>query len=444
MTVDLTIPSHGSCQWCEGRYADADLSGLLDTRIHWLWEQLAAHADRRGDRDLTSGRVTVVLPIEATYRATVIGLLDVRTPQPGQKVRVDLDALTQKLRTRHQALTPGAVAAHAVGRMLATKAEARAIKESNADRLHRHALAVFAAIPATAAIRPQLAEIWPDLRRSRWPARIAGAFDPEALLNNAAAVIAELPSPGQRRDRRRIADAITGSPHALDAGTLPSFILAVLTAAGAIPPGTRGRAAWSAVGIDCDDLTGGLTVLGIYPAGWILPASAAITLTPRELSRCTWPTPSSGDAWVFVTENPSVATAAADLADTLTAEKPHIRLLCTVGTPSAREIDAIARLSRAGWNIAVRADFDEAGIRHVSAILEGVPGAMPWRMSAHDYLVSLTRPSETVALTDGSRLPLTSWDPELIAAMASRGLAAYEESIMDELLEDLSNGKPQN
>src|SRR6266568_2971189 len=43
------------------------------------------------------------------------------------------------------------------------------------------------------------------------------------------------------------------------------------------------------------------------------------------------------ESWVFVTENPSILSAAADLAD----DVETVRVLCTSGTPSASEIGAI-------------------------------------------------------------------------------------------------------
>ncbi|MFR9777050.1 DUF2399 domain-containing protein [Micromonospora sp. MS34] len=73
---------------------------------------------------------------------------------------------------------------------------------------------------------------------------------------------------------------------------------------------------------------------------------------------------------------------AADLA------LPDARLRCTVGTVG-REIEAVAPLAGAGWQIAVRADFDVARLQHVHALLHGVAGARPWRMGSGDYLASL-------------------------------------------------------
>jgi uncharacterized protein (TIGR02679 family) len=223
----------------------------------------------------------------------------------------------------------------------------------------------------------------------------------------------------------------------LDEGTLPGLVLAVLVAAGVVPAGLPTRAAWAAVGVDCDDLTGGLLALGIHPAGWSLPPGVVVTVPPRELARCGWPAPPHRGARVYVTENPSVVTAAAELAAADPAAAT-VRLLCTVGTPSAGEIEAIARLAACGWQLLVRADFDEAGLQHVAALLAGVPSAWPWRMGAVDYEASLADTFAQNVPLSGRPLPATPWDPQLQRVMSGRGLAAYEETLIDTLLRDMT------
>jgi uncharacterized protein (TIGR02679 family) len=435
-----TPPAAGhNCSWCNGACHETDLTRLLDDSLRWLWDQLANTADRRGDPDLTTGTAKITAPAEASHRAAAVGLLGGRALKPGQDSRVNLADLTRRLRTLHPTLTPGVVSAHTAGRALAIKARADQAKRHTLERLRRYAITTFDAIPETAAARPDMHQVWPLLRRSGWVARLAAVPQPETTLQQAAAVLAALPQSGQRLDRRRLADTAASSPHALDHGVLPGLVLAILTATGTIPMRLRHRAAWEAAGVDCDDLTGGLVAIGIYPHGWNLPPAAAVTLPPRELRRSTWPLPENSDDTVFVTENPSDATAAGDLADAEPGGNRPIRLLCTSGTPSALEIQAIARLAEAGWNLAVRADFDEAGLQHVDALLRGVPGSRPWRMGAVDYRASLatTQPDERVQLGDRP-LPATPWDPALHAAMTELEAAAYEEALIDVLLEDLT------
>lgn len=141
-------------------------------------------------------------------------------------------------------------------------------------------------------------------------------------------------------------------------------------------------------------------------------------------------------AWVFVTENPSVLSAARQLA--LSGAVP--RLICTSGTPSALETAAIARLHDAGWNVAVRADFDEAGLTHIQTLRTTTPDATPWRMGTDDYLatVDLDNPRQ---LTRTQRLR-SPWDPGLADAMRRTGTPAYEEALLPQLLDDIATGRP--
>ncbi|MBX4179039.1 DUF2399 domain-containing protein [Streptomyces geysiriensis] len=150
-----------------------------------------------------------------------------------------------------------------------------------------------------------------------------------------------------------------------------------------------------------------------------------------------WPTPRQHEhPWVFLTENPAVAAAALD-----EIEGP-LRLLCTAGTPSRTELHALARLADSGWRIAVRADFDAAGLALVRAVLDAVPEAAAWRMTADDYTASLhPSPFEPGAL-DLDRLGDTPWDPPLSAAMRACGRPAYEEGLLGPLLTDLRQGYP--
>jgi uncharacterized protein (TIGR02679 family) len=422
-----------TCPLCDGQCRDADLGSLLAGNLLWLWQQAAAVADRRGDPALTHGTLTVRAPASPEQRAAVLGLVLGRPLMAGQGRRINLTELSAAVRKHGPALTPGAVAAHAAGRQLATRARRR----QDRHQFEQH----LASLGNTwaASSRSRVAARWESaltaLRTAGWIARLQAADDGGRLLRQAFAVIDALPETGTRLDRRVLATNITRNPHALDDGQqLTALVLAMLAAAGIISLARRPREAWAAVGVDCDDLTGGLIAIGIHPDGWHLPAGAAVTLPPRELARCRWPASPAGGAWAFVTENPSVASAAADLA----ATGIPLRLLCMSGTPSALEVAAIARLCDAGWRVAVRADFDAAGIVHVAAVLRAAPSAYPWRMSASDYYESLSD-GATVPLL---RVPDTSWDPGLVPAMRARKLATFEEALLPGLLADLRCGEP--
>jgi uncharacterized protein (TIGR02679 family) len=352
---------------------------------------------------------------------------------------VDLAELTLKVRLRGPNLTPGAVAAHALHRPLATRAKAEAERGDKEQDLFKLFTDLLASLSERVPIKPEPNHVWPVLRRTGWIARLISADSPNRLLRTATDIVAALPRGHTRVDRRRLAADATGNSHALDEGTtLAGFVLAILAAAGAVRPRQRPRAAWAEVGVDCDDLTGGLIAIGITPVGWTVPNGAAVVLPPRVLSACQWPSAFASEAWVFVTENPSVASAAADLA----RDCVNIRLLCTSGTPSALEIAAIARLAAIGWRVAVRADFDEAGLRHVAALLRGVAGAVPWRMGLDDYLASLPLASGEGERLDAATLPEVLWDARVRMAIAERGIAAHEEALLPVLLDDLRCGAP--
>lgn len=185
-------------------------------------------------------------------------------------------------------------------------------------------------------------------------------------------------------------------------------------------------------------MTGGLLAIGISPTGWAIPPDAVVTVPSRILRSCDWP-PAHAGAWIFVTENPSITAAAADLA----ATGVPVRLLCTSGTPSAVEVAAIGRLASGAWRIAARADFDPAGLRHVAALLAGVPGAVAWRMGEDDYEQSIAGRPELADPLDASDALSTPWSPLLAMAMTNRGVVAHEEALASALLNDLRAGRPR-
>lgn len=423
------------CSLCGGACAGADLGPLLDARLGWLWDQIARTADRRGDARLVDGTLSLRAPTGSEERSAATGLVGGRALKRGQTRTVSLSQLTSKLRVRGPSLTPAAVAAHALGRPLAVRASEEARRRAQDHEL----MTVFveAARNAPTAELHDLEAIWAALRRSGWVSRFASVEDPKRLLQSAIAVVSCLPAEGTRTDRRRLAAEVAGNAHALDYGSpLAGAVLAILSAAGRVTARQKPRAAWASVNVDCDDVVGGLAAVGVWPVGWSLPPGAIVTLPPRILKACEWPSPEDPGSWIFVTENPSVAAAAAELA----GAGVDVRLLCTSGTPSADEIAAIARLANAGWCLAVRADFDAAGLAHLAAILDKATGAVPWRMAAGDYIESLRGAVSADAKLD--RIPATPWDPQLAAAMRAKGVPGHEESLLEALLDDLRRGTP--
>jgi uncharacterized protein (TIGR02679 family) len=424
------------CGLCDGSCVGADLEPLLDSRLTWLWEQIGRAADRRGDATLTDGVIRVRVPDAAEQRAAAVGLVGGRTLTAGQNRIVKLELLTQKLRVRGSALTPGSVAAHALRRPLAVRAAAARDQREQVKQLKSLFFELAEGLPRQTFAEPEL--VWNSLQRSGWITRLSGARDnDDQLVRHALSVLRGLPGPDTWLDRRQLASAITENPHALDHGTtLASLVIAMLCAGGRVQPGQPPRHAWGAVGIRCDDVVGGLVVLGIVPVGWSVPMGTPVTLPPRVLSKCDWPAPPFPGYWVFVTENPSVISAAADL-DT---SNHAIRLVCTNGTPSDVEIDSMARLAACGWRLAVRADFDAAGLSHVGSILKAITAAVPWRMRVRDYLESL--PSITANKVPLNEVPETPWDASLSKTILQHRVATFEESLLPDLIADLQRGLP--
>lgn len=424
-------------QWCTGGACDgARLESLLTEEARWLWEQLAARADRSGEPSMTGGTTVITAPAASGQRAAVLGLVGSRILAPGERRRIRLEELTLRLRQHGPRLTPGAVAAHAAGRALGSTAAERARQLARTTGLRKLRARLADGLPGHVRLRP-VDGAWEELHRTGRVARILQHTAPEQLLKASAEVLRLLPPHG-RIDRRLLAFKAAGDPHGLDAGTdLAGLVLAEAAAAGLTTTGMPPRTAWGILGVNLDRLGGGLLSLGVHPDGWQVPARFPLVLPPATLTDVHWPTPPHEDSWVFVTENPSVTTAALELPPAI-----PVRLLCTVGTPSATELDTLARLADSGWNIAVRADFDASGIGHMRAALRAVPRARPWRMNADDYVRSLhPTPLQPTAL-DTDRLPETGWDPALHTAMCAMGRPAYEEALLDGLLDDIRSGHP--
>lgn len=425
-----------TCNACEGECDRFDLATLLVPRLSWLWRQLAAAGDRRIDTELVSGTLRVLAPQapDNEERAAGLGLLGDRPLEPGVRRTVDLAQLTSRLQARGAGLTPGIVAAHHVGRPLAVRARMQSERQAKEERL----LTLFGASLATGALQSVDQNVaWTRLKRARWVSRLIEHQAGDEVLRQAIAIVERIARLDRPIDRRRL---VENHPHALDEGTvLGGLVLAVLAAANMAAMTSSLRETWRSAGVLYDELTAGALVLGIAPVGWSVPPGAVVTLPPQTLESATWPQPpSAGTAWVFVTENPSVVAAAAELSKD-TAARP--RLVCTSGTPARTTIRALGALASAGWRIAIRADFDAAGLDHVTSVLSNVSEAVPWRMATDDYLYGLPREASTADTVLGP-LREAGWDLDLQPTMSARGAPVYEEALLSILLEDLAAGQP--
>jgi len=166
--------------------------------------------------------------------------------------------------------------------------------------------------------------------------------------------------------------------------------------------GERWRQAWASGGVACDTVSSQVLVLNLPLAG-DAPAvrlCAAATGEPLWLSlrSLTGSLSLSDSTDVFVCENPSVVEAAADRMGERCAP-----LICTFGRPSLaalRLLKALAPTAR----LRIRADGDSVGWGIVTSLAASFPAAELWRMPV--------------------------------------GFSAFEEEILDDLIEDLGTSAP--
>jgi len=108
--------------------------------------------------------------------------------------------------------------------------------------------------------------------------------------------------------------------------------------------------------------------------------------------------------------------------------------MCTEGRPSAAFHHLADVVVSGGGELRYHGDFDWPGLAIASAVMRR-HGAKPWRMDAGDYLAGVRVHAEHVLLS-GTPQP-TPWDPELSQAMVGEGRVLFEESVADDLIEDL-------
>ena len=259
----------------------------------------------------------------------------------------------------------------------------------------------------------------------------------DVALTQAAAILdllpaAELPLPV-------LAERATGDTKALSVPPLPGLLLRALSKwqGGEAPQSqVARRELWDAFGVIVDDLASQVLVLGLPASGsplgrWLTEAAAAgvpFRVTLHQLSSM----PVTVDVpVVHVCENPAVLRAAASELGPGCAP-----LVCTEGVPSAACHRLLACAAGAGGaaSLCWRGDFDWAGLRITAAGIARY-GAVPWRMSAADYVGALAGGSEPLKGPPAG----SAWDPVLAEQMRSAGRAVMEERLIPQLLSDLTS-----
>ncbi len=230
-----------------------------------------------------------------------------------------------------------------------------------------------------------------------------------------------------------LAERLLGDTKALSSGRSRSMLLRALAVWRGVEypadaESERELLEWA--GLVSDDIASQVLVLNVPVVGgavgeWMRSARGIpFRLTLQQLRR----EPFAVHApTVRIVENPSIIRAA---ADAMGPECPP--LVCTEGVPSAAlyRLLSFAAESRLLW----RADFDWAGLGIVKRGLGRFPNAEPWRMSAADYRAG---PKGIELRGNGVEAP---WDESLPGLMLATGRAVMEESLLQQLLEDMRAG----
>jgi len=292
-----------------------------------------------------------------------------------------------------------------------------------------------------AAADPRLSEVVEDLRRSGLLKRLA-AGDELGLGRRTLTLLANL----VERDGASVDMAVLAAEHCGDAKALndgrPLATLVVrgdYVLAGEEPARNAAarRALWERFGVICDPLSSHVLCLNLpleadTPLGVSAAAYAAagepVRLTLRQLRR--FPPRFRTKTTVYVCENPTVVSAAAEALGERCAP-----LVCTDGRPAIAVSGLLERAAAQGCRIRYHGDFDWLGVEMAADAMRQY-GATPWRLGAVDYRRALSTVANAKQLQGRPHEAL--WDPELATEMRHRRLVVEEESVIADLLADLS------
>lgn len=418
--------SHAQAQVHAQARADRDrLDRLLGSpELSWL----LARARRRLEREESlAGSVTLARPTPA-QRQAVERLLG-RAPRASGSLSVRLEALDGVLRASGAA--PDGLAA-AVTALTGPVVPLRAVREQE-EAAWSEAFSLLEALTA-----PELAHWSVRLRSDGVVRRLCR--NPETartVLADAVAVLGVLPVE-PATSLPALAARVLGSAHALDDGTpLASVVLSGARALSGCPDGSGARwrrAAWASAGVIKDDVSSTVLTLNLpgNPAlDWARERGEPMVLTLRQLVRLPL---AAAPETIHICENPAVLSAVADACGP--ARPP---LVCLQGQPSAAALTLLRQARAKGATLRYHGDFDWGGLRIAATLLRHVPWE-PWRYTARDYRALAARTSTFPRLT-GSPFE-APWDPELAPALSAFGVRIEEETVLDELLADLTPPAP--
>lgn len=235
-----------------------------------------------------------------------------------------------------------------------------------------------------------------------------------------------------------LAGRATGHTHALDhPGSLSGLVLSALASRRGIgkPRGAEERRdLWDHFNVIVDDLASRVLVLNLAAGGaglgeWLTGAASYGTPFHVTLHQLVTHPLYLNHPIVYVCENPAVLR---EVAEKLGPESPP--LICTEGRPSTAFHRLAHKITKSGGELRYHGDFDWPGVDMATAMIAR-HDAVPWRLTAADYLQAVNRDTPQVML-EGTQRP-TSWDPDLGREMARVGKPIFEEVVADLLLADL-------
>lgn len=388
------------------------------------------HIEKHGE----SARAITLRALTTDERAAIAGLLGLGS-MPAETLRLPLAKIDQALRESRLRVGLHEALIHLGGPLIDRRAVRAAYQQSESlmwAEAERH---------AALQRQPQLRG-WLNELRSRGllyrAARATGRAASDAL-NLLLDLLNRVPLSGALLPV--LAMELTGDTHALDRGQpLRSLLIrAVACLCEQEPPTSAAeqRVLLARVGILSDPLSCDVLTLGLRPLArnrlalhlrqWAEEGEPR-RLTLRELNGAELALEPGSE--VFVCENPGIVAAAADRLGSLCSA-----LICTDGVPST----AVLRLIHAlrPQHVRFHVDFDWAGLRIGNQIARHA-GAVPWRMGTADYLHAVQRGGDEVALR--GHPAAASWDAELQLAMQRVDRAVFEESVLEDLLDDLGAG----
>ncbi len=405
------------------------MSGLpfwvCDPVLRPAWDRILIRFEKVGLEP--QGRVQV--PATSREERHALGELLGRTVTSAA-VRIDLAALDQRLRERSTVGGLTVVLTELYGVPPRDRAALREARSAARERPLRLASELIEA--------PWVPEWVAGLRRT---GLLTNRADAERMVRDAARVLHTLTgSSPPAQSRVELSARLLGDAHALDRDRLlHQVVLRGLAAAAgtSVPEGARERERlWADSGVAPDLLSRTCLVWGLRVMSASDPVARRLSvateagdpvhLTAWDLRRADGLSVAKG-ARVLVCENPRMVEAVAErMVD-------GWAVVCTSGEPNLVVDEVLGRLAAAGAGLRYHGDFDWPGVAIANRVTARC-GAVPWRMSAADYLAAV-RPDGPAL--DG--MPVEPrWDPELGAAMRNRGRGVHEETVLPGLLDELS------